>query len=156
MFLLIFGTSCFESDDFDGLIDSRPEISIVFPDRQFDQEVGLGYVATGYNSNPSITYKIQLEGAGGVGIERIVAVEARAANVNIGTCPSFSVIEEDIDASDTGTFEYTRSLDFFTGSDALCDGSLDVPDTYYELIFTLRLTDGQEMVSMQVRGLFKE
>ena len=153
--LLATLSGCLESDDFDGLTDSRPPIAIEFPDREFDQEVGLGYIATGFSSNPNITYKLQLTG-GDTDIRRIVSVEGRAANVELGTCPSFSLIEEDISVNGANPFDYTRDYSFFRGSSALCSPNLDVPDVYYELIFTIELSNGEQIVSQRVRGIFKE
>lgn len=149
-------TSCLESDDFDGLTDSRPAIALEFPGREFDQQVGLGFITTGFGSNPNITYTLQLAGGGSVGIERIISVEGRAASIAQGTCPAFTIIEENVSVGGADTFDYTRSYEFFRDSDALCAAALDVPDVWYELIFTVELSNGEEIVSQRVRGLFKE
>ncbi len=155
--------SCLESDDFDGLTDSRPEVAIEFPGRQYDQEVGLGFIATGFDNSPSITYTLQLEGGGDVGISSIVSVEGRAAiadegdrDLDVTICPSFEQIEEDINVGGARSFEYTRTYDFLSTSAALCSQDLRIPDVYYELIFTIELTNGEQLVSMWVRGIFKE
>lgn len=153
-FLVVGTTGCLESDDFDGLTDTKPAVAVTFPDREFDQNMGLGYVATGYAGNPNITYTLTLEG-GSEDIASILMVEGRAADVNLGAC-GYAVIEDDEIAVNSNSFDYTRSLQFFLDSDALCAGVLDKPDTYFELIFTIQLTNGEQIVAMPVRGIFKE
>ena len=147
-------SSCLESDEFDGLTDSKPEISVTFPGRTYDQQVGLGFVATGYASNPSITYTMTLEG-GNADIESILKVEGRAADVTLGNCPYGTIEDVDIPVN-SRSFDYTRSLEFLLNSNALCSGTLDKPDTYFELIFTIQLTNGDQIVTMPVRGIFKQ
>ncbi|MEL7002081.1 MAG: hypothetical protein AAFN93_05005 [Bacteroidota bacterium] len=149
-------SSCLESDDFDGLTDSRPAIALEFPGREFDQQVGLGFIATGFANDPDMTYTLQLSGGGDVTISRIISVEGRAASIAQGTCPAFSLIEENVAVGGADTFDYTRAYSFFRDSDALCAAVLDVPDVWYELIFTVELSNGEEIVSQRVRGLFKE
>ena len=154
--MTVMFSSCMESDDFDGLTDARSEIAIEFPGRQYDQMVGLGFITTGFNSSPDITYTMELSGGGDVGISRIVNIEGRAAHVDVSTCTSFEPIEENIAVGGDRSFSYTRSYDFLRTSDALCTDDLNIPDVYYELIFTIELTNGEELVSMWVRGIFKE
>ncbi|MEJ2004612.1 MAG: hypothetical protein P8X57_06540 [Cyclobacteriaceae bacterium] len=155
-FMMSFSfTSCLESDEFDGLTDNKPEIAIMFPGRTYDQQVGLGFIAEGYGANPDITYTMMVDG-GNATIDRILKVEGRAGDVNLGVCSSFATVENDAITVNAETFDYTRSLDFFRESPALCDESLDKPDTYYELIFTIQLTNGDQIVTMPVRGIFKQ
>jgi hypothetical protein len=66
------------------------------------------------------------------------------------------VVEDTQISVNARSFDYSRSLDFFLNSDALCADVLDKPDTYYELIFTVQLSSGEQIVSMPVRGIFKE
>jgi len=148
-------TSCLESDEFDGLTDNKPEVAVTFPGRTYDQLVGLGFIAEGYDANPDITYTMMVEG-GNADIESILKVEGRAGNVNVGNCTAYATIEDDAIAVNNSTFDYTRSLQFFTESGALCNVVLDTPDTYYELIFTIQLTNGDQIVTMPVRGIFKQ
>ncbi len=153
--LMSFGmTSCLESDEFDGLTDNKPVIAVTFPGRTYDQQVGLGFVATGYSANPTITYTMELEG-GNVDIESILKIEGRAGDVNLGVC-GYATIEDDEITVNDRSFDYTRSLEFFLDSPALCAGVLDKPDTYFELIFTIQLSNGEQVVSMPVRGIFKQ
>ncbi len=151
---IVTTTGCLESDDFDGLTDNKPAIALTFPDREYDQNVGLGYIATGYAGNPTITYTLELDG-GSEDIQSILMVEGRAADVNLGAC-GYAVVEDTEIQVNARSFDYSRSLDFFLGSDALCADVLDKPDTYFELIFTVQLSNGEQIVSMPVRGIFKE
>ena len=146
--------ACLETDEFDGLTDNKPEISVMFPGRTYDQQVGLGFIAEGYDNDPSITYTMMLEG-GNAEIESILKVEGRSGDVNLGVC-DYATIEEDVIDVNSTTFDYTRSLQFFKDSGALCSSVLDKPDTYYELIFTIQLTNGDQIVTMPVRGIFKQ
>ncbi len=152
--MVVGTTGCLESDDFDGLTDTKPAIALTFPDREYDQNMGLGYITTGYATNPDITYTLALEG-GNESIAAILMVEGRAVDVNLGAC-GYGIVEDETIPVNATTFDYTRSLEFFLSSGALCADVLDKPDTYFELIFTIQLTNGDEIVSMPVRGIFKE
>ncbi|MCA6073672.1 hypothetical protein [Fulvivirga sedimenti] len=154
MLMSVSVTSCLESDEFDGLTDNKPAIAVKFPGRTYDQQVGLGFVTTGYAGNPTITYTMELDG-GNTDIESILKVEGRAGDVNLGVC-GYATIEDDDIAVNARSFDYTRSLEFFLTSPALCAGVLDKPNTYFELIFTIQLTNGDQIVTMPVRGIFKQ
>ncbi len=147
-------TSCLESDDFDGLTDSKPDVAIMFPGREYDQQVGLGFITNGYEPTTSITYSMEVEG-GDLEIESILLVEARAGDVNIGGCTAYAVVEDQEITVNSRTYDYTRNLDLFTASGAICNPVLDKADTYFEVIFTLRMSNGEQIVTMPVRGLFK-
>lgn len=147
-------SGCLESDDFDGLTDSRPEVAITFPGRTYDQQVGLGFITTGYDPTTAITYTMEVEG-GNLEIESILLVEGRAGDVNVGACSNYAVVEDQEIMVNSQSFDYSRTLEIFQNSEAICNPVLDKPDTYFELVFTLLMSNGDQIITMPVRGLFK-
>ena len=152
--LLVLFTGCLEDDGFDGLTDVRPEVSITFPGRDFDQNGGLAFIHTGMSNDPLLTVNIELEG-GSADMTNISSVEARAAHVNIGICGSFAVVDIDVPVSGRTT-TYQIQFSALANSAATCSPILLIPDMYFEMIFTIDLNDGRELISQKVRVMVKQ
>lgn len=151
----MFLGGCLETDNFDGLTDNRPEIAVTFPGRSFDQDIGLAYISSGFNSgNATVTVTAELEG-GSANIANIISVEASGGLIAAGACNSFQVLEENVAASGR-SFSYAMTLDELTNSDATCTATILAPDVYWDLIFTLEMDNGAQIVSQQVRVAFTE
>ena len=146
LFLLIVVLGgCLEVDRFDGLTDSRPKIAIEFPGRQYDQDVGLGFIVTGFATNPDLVVTMKLDGGpSGVTIEALTRVEARGAKLPTpGACTNYATVQTDVAANNERTFEYRIPLSTMNASAARCNATIVLPNMYYEFIFTLRLSDDQ-------------
>jgi hypothetical protein len=147
-------SGCLESDEFDGLTDTRPKASINFPGRQYDQNVGLAVRITGFSSVPNVVVPMEVAGGGNVSISKILLVEARGAKLPTpGACTNYAVIQADAaDIDDTRSYSYSVPLSTLTGNaTATCAAGIVGAGMYYEFIFTLEMSDGSTVVTMPVR-----
>jgi hypothetical protein len=152
--LLLSLSSCLENDEFDGLTDSRPDMAITFPGREYVQEGGLVFVTTGYANNPHVEVVLELEGGQGRTIASIKTVEARAVRIGGSTC-TYRVFETNVPVGNLRTFTYSKPLSALQATNVTCNASVRQPNVYYEYIFTVVLDNGQELVSMPVRSLVR-
>jgi hypothetical protein len=153
-FVLLSFSSCLENDDFDGLTDTRPQVGITFPGRQYVQEGGLVFLTTGFANNPDVSVSMELQGGEGRTIASIKQVEVRAVRIGGSTC-TYRVFDTNVAVGNARSFTYTKPLSVLQESPVTCNASVRQPNVYYEFIFTVVLDNGQELVSMPVRSLIK-
>jgi hypothetical protein len=149
--------SCLESDELDGLTDTRPEIAVNFPGRTYDQNGGLVFINTGLANNPDVSVVMELEGGEGRTIASLKSVEVRAVQLTnpTRTC-GYVVYAENVPANNQRQFIYSAPLAALAASKATCSEAMVRPDLYYEFIFTVVLDNGAELVTMPVRSIVKE
>lgn len=158
--LIIFGflmplVSCLESDELDGLTDTRPEIGVTFPGRTYYQNAGLSFINPGFANSPNVSVVMELEGGEGRTITSLKKVEARAIQVTSPgrTCPSYVTFATDVPVNNQQRFTYSVPLAELVASGATCNEAMVRPDLIYEFIFTVLLDNGTELVSMPVRSV---
>jgi hypothetical protein len=150
-------SACLESDELDGLTDTRPPVAINFPGRQYNQNAGLAVMISGFGASPNVVVPMEVSGGGNVSIAKILSVEARAARLPApGACTNYVVVQAETDIEDTRSFSYSVPLSTLTGSTATCQANIVGAGMYYEFIFTFELSDGSSVVTMPVRAQINE
>lgn len=152
-------SGCLESDDFDGLTDTRPPVSITFPGRQYNQNVGLAVMISGFSNSPDVVVPMEVSGGGSVSISKVLKVEARAAKLPApGACTNYAVVQAaETDITDTRNYSYSIPLSTLTANaTATCQAAIVGAGMYYEFIFTLEMSDGSPVVTMPVRVMINE
>ena|SRR5688572_27128293 len=158
LFITAFSlASCLETEEFDGLTDLRPDVSIEFPGRVYDQNAGLAVRITGFSTAPNIVIPMEVKG-GSESISKVLSVEARGARLPApGACGAYAVVQAtEMDIDDTRNFSYSIPLSAITASGATCAATIVGAGMYYEFIFTLEMSDGSTIVTMPVRAQIVE